>query len=372
MNSKIIKIRRAVKRSTILTIVKNFLRFIYSAAENILLPYWWLSYLLMPANKRLPFRIYKMNRLMKIYYHRPEMGIYSTEGIEYVDFKTDDDKNISGIKYRCNPKSNKWVIACHWFGGNKFWSLYNTFIFRKLGYNVLAFDFRGHGESSKDSATLGAKEIYDLKGAISYLNNSEKTDHIALYGISLGAFCVSYIGVEFDSFCKNNNVKLGVCESAFESIKSLFYHTRNSRMKLLVPKTKTKKSIDHLLERENKSPKNRGIDLQQISVIKKLEQIDKPAFPILFFQSLNDRYVSSRDAYEVYIARREKTKDDKLCIVHYGRHALFAKYHFKYYQKNIGEFIASIDNNQKLWEIVSNKYKIYVDEKKDQKSLACQ
>lgn len=56
--------------------------------------------------------------------------------------------------------------------------------FNKLGYNALAFDFSGCGESDNDSLTV-EKEIDDLKSDISF-TKSKGYKKIDLYGHSLG------------------------------------------------------------------------------------------------------------------------------------------------------------------------------------------
>lgn len=85
---------------------------------------------------------------------------------------------------------------CHGFISNKyskgrFEKLATAF--NKCGFDALAFDFSGCGESDNDSLTI-EKEVDDLKSAISYAI-SKGYEKIALYGYSLGTLiCLkSYI-----------------------------------------------------------------------------------------------------------------------------------------------------------------------------------
>lgn len=57
------------------------------------------------------------------------------------------------------------------------------------GFNVLAFDFRGHGRSDGRLVSLGFYEKYDILGAIAYLQRrfALRRPAIGLLGLSLGA-----------------------------------------------------------------------------------------------------------------------------------------------------------------------------------------
>ena len=57
------------------------------------------------------------------------------------------------------------------------------------GYNVLAFDFRGHGRSEGRLVSLGFHEKYDILGAIAYLQGrfAPRRPAIGLLGLSMGA-----------------------------------------------------------------------------------------------------------------------------------------------------------------------------------------
>jgi pimeloyl-ACP methyl ester carboxylesterase len=59
------------------------------------------------------------------------------------------------------------------------------------GHQVLLFDLRGSGRSGGDHYTLGAKEVWDLGGAIDYLESRGLAEHgIDLLGYSMGGATV--------------------------------------------------------------------------------------------------------------------------------------------------------------------------------------
>lgn len=106
--------------------------------------------------------------------------------MEKVSFKNSRNLKLVGNLYSSNSKSI--IIMCHGFMSDK----YSKGRFEKLGlafnncgFDALAFDFSGCGESDNDSLTI-EKEVDDLKAAISYVKSKEY-EKIALYGYSLGS-----------------------------------------------------------------------------------------------------------------------------------------------------------------------------------------
>jgi len=57
----------------------------------------------------------------------------------------------------------------------------------EAGYNVLAFDFRGHGGSSKVPTTVGPQEALDVKAILDWLDAKGVGERVGGIGMSLGA-----------------------------------------------------------------------------------------------------------------------------------------------------------------------------------------
>lgn len=53
------------------------------------------------------------------------------------------------------------------------------------GYNVLLFDFRGHGGSDPRPTTIGPKEVLDVRAALDWLEAKGVGDPVAGLGMSL-------------------------------------------------------------------------------------------------------------------------------------------------------------------------------------------
>lgn len=123
--------------------------------------------------------------------------------IENIDIPIKDDNIfLKGSIYftEKTPPKAPWIITCAGFGyhrGSKFVKSY-TERFVKAGYYVLSFDYRGHGETVRQTGELLSKKLFkmfpkifsDLNEVISWIleeqSNRLLEDKIALFGRSLG------------------------------------------------------------------------------------------------------------------------------------------------------------------------------------------
>lgn len=106
--------------------------------------------------------------------------------MEEVNFSNSRDLNLVGNYWKAD--SDAAIVMSHGFTGDKTeWGYFDTVAeeLNEAGYNVLAFDFSGSGESDDDPITV-EKEVDDLDSAIKYLEGKEHIERIGLYGHSLG------------------------------------------------------------------------------------------------------------------------------------------------------------------------------------------
>ncbi|MBS3080641.1 alpha/beta hydrolase [Candidatus Pacearchaeota archaeon] len=104
--------------------------------------------------------------------------------MEKAIFKNSQGLNLIGNFYP--HERNKGIIFCHGFTGDRHeWGHFDI-IAEKLSkhFNVLAFDFSGHGESDNDAISV-EKEIDDLKSAIDFFRK-KGIQKIGILGLSLG------------------------------------------------------------------------------------------------------------------------------------------------------------------------------------------
>ena len=103
---------------------------------------------------------------------------------EDVRFTTDDGVTLSGWLIGAGRETHAAVVLMHGFSWHR---LLAGRVFARLQrrYNVLQFDFRGHGSSDDALITLGTLEQRDVAAAVRFLSG-RGFGPIALMGISMG------------------------------------------------------------------------------------------------------------------------------------------------------------------------------------------
>lgn len=84
---------------------------------------------------------------------------------------------------------------------------------RRRGYDVLMFDFRGHGRSDRSRITMGRRERNDLRAALAWAKwQGFSPDRIGWIGFSMGASTVLMEGAE------NPDIRAAVLDSPFGNL----------------------------------------------------------------------------------------------------------------------------------------------------------
>jgi fermentation-respiration switch protein FrsA (DUF1100 family) len=109
--------------------------------------------------------------------------------VERVEIRTDDDIRLVGWAMRAPPDSTEfWLLICHGNAGNlsEFDRPVHYAGLRQLGLNLLAFDYRGYGES--DGVATEAGLYRDAQAAYRYLRGKQgvAAERIIVFGHSLG------------------------------------------------------------------------------------------------------------------------------------------------------------------------------------------
>lgn len=134
--------------------------------------------------------------------HRPKIrNIYNprtTLGLAYEDVTLDTRDNLKIKGWFVPAKSNKAVIIAHGLGANKSNFIGTVDIWNLLGFNILIFDFRGHGDSDGHTVSFGYKERYDVIAGMDYLIREKKflPENIWGYGVSFGGAAMLHAAAE--------------------------------------------------------------------------------------------------------------------------------------------------------------------------------
>jgi alpha-beta hydrolase superfamily lysophospholipase len=99
--------------------------------------------------------------------------------------ETDDTVSIAVVSIR-KKGNKKAIVIAHGFtsGKNEVQQVRLAEEFAGGDWDVISFDFRGHGESG-GTCTFGQEETRDLKAVLDYAN--EKYEKVGLIGFSMGA-----------------------------------------------------------------------------------------------------------------------------------------------------------------------------------------
>ncbi|MFB0535590.1 MAG: alpha/beta hydrolase [Anaerolineae bacterium] len=103
---------------------------------------------------------------------------------EEVTFPSRDGLTLQGW-FIPAPEARGTVVFCHGHAGSMDPDVQYVPTFHERGYNVLMFDFRGHGRSEGQHVSMGYYERQDLLGAVDYLR-SRGIDRVGVLGFSMG------------------------------------------------------------------------------------------------------------------------------------------------------------------------------------------
>lgn len=105
---------------------------------------------------------------------------------ETVQFPSTDGVQLEGWKIVRDPEL-PWIIMCHGLVSNRA-DLLEIAAGLAPRFNLLLFDFRGHGGSRGRSTSFGWTERYDLQGALAFLGQQPdvRARPYGAYGISMG------------------------------------------------------------------------------------------------------------------------------------------------------------------------------------------
>jgi len=122
---------------------------------------------------------------------------------------------LPGVKGRAEKCA---VIFCHGLGGAKTQLIEQAKFVHSLGYDILLFDMRGHGESRGNFTSLGYFEKYDVLAACRYVMEERGARRIVLYGFSMGAVAAALAAAEDEA------VVGVVAESPYDTLENIVAH----------------------------------------------------------------------------------------------------------------------------------------------------
>ncbi|MGF9979091.1 alpha/beta hydrolase [Viridibacillus arvi] len=198
-----------------------------------------------------------------------------------------DKLTLKGHLYENNNSDHKWVIVDHGYSSNNTLMVRWIRNFYEKGYNVLAPDLRGHGESEGDYIGMGWDDRKDMLLWIKTITDKDPKAEIVLFGISMGGATVMMTSGEK----LPSNVKVIVEDCGYSSVMDVFTYQLDDLFNL--PKFP-------VMNAANTVTKIRaGYDLTEASAVK---QVAKSKTPMLFIHGDKDTFVPYEMLDDVYNA----------------------------------------------------------------------
>ena len=210
--------RRSVKQSDVKNDKisrKRPVRKIVAAAAVILAVFICLSFIGAGIIFELIFR--RTETTGNIYeYSRSDAEKYPRSEIEIIS----GNERLFGHVYDV-PDSRGVVLLCSGFHENTECHLPEVFFLADSGYDVVTFDFTGHGRSSGSGINGFSQARSDVNAALEYIRSNEvlSCEPVFLLGYSMGAYAAAA------SLSGNGDVRGAVCISAFNDPLGYMYST---------------------------------------------------------------------------------------------------------------------------------------------------
>lgn len=229
----------------------------------------------------------------------------SDYGLEYenVTFDTDDGVKLRG--WLVKGGTDKVIIQSHYGvqssrsgytpegkGMGKMWKERISFIKHvkylvEVGYSVLMYDFRNHGDSDLGTCpwvSWGPEETKDVKAAIDFIDKYPyyKDAQIGLLSICMGAAASTYAFGQYKEVKENEKIK------AMVAIQPLRYTDFISA-----------RGLNNFIGRKvtKKNNERTGIDMNEVSFMPYVKDINVPT---LLVQNSNDEYLNKKSIEEYY------------------------------------------------------------------------
>ncbi|HET6246847.1 MAG TPA: alpha/beta hydrolase [Tepidisphaeraceae bacterium] len=128
-------------------------------------------------------------------------------GYKDISFMTSDGLRIAGWwipaasaddPHSMPLPSGRTVIVCHDFGADKASDLKLARDLVPGDFNILAFDFRGHGQSAGQLCTFGDLERRDVLGAVKWVRENHPAESRKIYGLGVGLGSAALIAAAAD------------------------------------------------------------------------------------------------------------------------------------------------------------------------------
>ncbi|WP_429970329.1 alpha/beta hydrolase [Fructilactobacillus sp. Tb1] len=228
---------------------------------------------------------------------------YDTHTSQIWTQKTKDGQTLKAHYFTADQPTNKTVIVIHGYGGSaRHMSTYIR-MFHNDGYNVLAPDNRGFGDSTGHYIGYGWLDRIDVANWMKQINEYNPHGEIGMYGISMGAATVMYTLPLAPS-----NTKFAIADCGYSSINAELSHELHSIFHLpAFPILPIANWYSRILAKYDFMDANTNETLKHNNI------------PLFIIHGSADDFVPTKFAYQNY--KNDAGKDKEIWIVRGADHA---------------------------------------------------
>lgn len=142
-------------------------------------------------------------------------GSYDSFKKEQFLLSSFDGYELHGLFIRAKKPSDKYVIITHGWTYLKEGTVKYINLYYSLGFNVIVYDNRGHGENKKFPCSMGYRESKDLLCLIDHIEKKYSPKILGLHGESMGS-AISLIALK-----EKPPVNFAVLDCGYSDLKKL-------------------------------------------------------------------------------------------------------------------------------------------------------
>lgn len=237
-----------------------------------------------------------------------------------VEFQMPDGYIIHGDITRNNLK--KFVIFAHGYTWTREGQLKYAQIYQRLGYSIVLYDERSHGENIHNDVTMGYKEAEDLHCIIRFIYEKYGADiQLGIMGESMGGATVLQVLKYHDP------LEFVHADCPYSSLRELFSY----KLKTMYMPQFLLKPIDHIIKRKH------GYHIDDVNPEKYVKESD---IPLLLTTGHEDDFVPFIQCQHLYDAKEKGYKE--LHFFDGARHAKSLEKHPQKYEEVVKSFLRKI------------------------------
>ncbi len=198
------------------------------------------------------------------------------------------EHSVSGW-YIPHAEATATVLVCPGYRGRRSDVLGMSGQLWKAGYNVLAFEYYGHGTVVGERVTLGYREMNDFLGAVEYAKQRAPQTRLGAVGYSMGA------SIAIMATARTPEIQALVADSGFATHRSAVAYS--VRRTIHLPFALFDWLTDFLLWLRA------GYHFNQVEPLRDIGRIAPR--PVLIIHGLKDSLVDPEDAKLLYAAAKE-------------------------------------------------------------------